>query len=154
MNLANLKMIDVLFNYKEKYSFPQIDFFYVSSLTIQEQTDMFVVNGMWDLRSMDVEHINHTFGCEPGDCPNWPSIRYILAFERTQASFYATNILMPCIVLSLMNLLVFLLPTDAGEKVSFVMTNVLTLVLFQQLVASMLPPSGDDTPIFSESSLH
>lgn len=117
--------------------------------TIEEQLEQFVVNGLWQLSDLKIEHINKTFS---GVDELWPSVRYVVEFERTQASFYATNILFPCILLSLMNLLVFVLPTDSGEKVSFVMTNVLTLVLFQQLVASMLPPSGDDTPIFSEFS--
>ncbi|XP_071817486.1 neuronal acetylcholine receptor subunit alpha-5-like [Apostichopus japonicus] len=108
--------------------------------------DHFAKNGMWRLSGVTVDD-SISKSCET--CDEYSYVRFTLELERTEASFFALNVILPCILLSMMNLLVFFLPPESGEKISFVMTNVLTLVLFQQLVATMLPASGDDTPLLS-----
>lgn len=116
----------------------------------EKVVETFVKNGMWRLSEINVDDSTLTY-CE--DCDEYSYVRFTFEFERTEASFFALNVILPCILLSMMNLLVFFLPPESGEKVSFVMTNVLTLVLFQQLVATMLPASGDDTPLLSEYTI-
>ena len=52
----------------------------------------------------------------------------------------------------MMSLLVFYLPPDCGEKLTLSITNLLALVVFQQIIAENMPPSGDDSPIIGKLS--
>ena len=61
--------------------------------------------------------------------------------------YYILVIVVPCTLLSLINLMVFLLPTESGEKVSLAITNFLALVLVQQLIGEFIPPADDKFPI-------
>ena len=76
-------------------------------------------------------------------------VTYTLFIER-RPMFHVFTFLLPCGLLSLLNLLALLLPTESGEKVSLGITNLLALVLFQQLIADSLPPASVDMPIISK----
>lgn len=104
---------------------------------------VFLQNGVWELARVDKLRYEKDFLC--CDHP-FSLIVYTLYFQRS-STFYVNTILTPCILLSFMNLLVFWLPPDAGEKISLGMTNLLALILFQQLVAENMPPLGDEFPI-------
>ncbi|XP_072014930.1 acetylcholine receptor subunit beta-like [Amphiura filiformis] len=54
---------------------------------------------------------------------------------------------LPCLLLSILSLLVFYLPPDCGEKLTLSITNLLALVVFQQIIAENMPPSSDDSPL-------
>ena len=82
-------------------------------------------------------------------CRLFPEVVYTIVLKR-HPKFYVLSFIIPCGVLSVLNLLVFLLPTESGEKVSLGITNLLALVLFQQLIADSLPPSSRYMPILSK----
>ena len=77
-------------------------------------------------------------------------VLYTVLLKR-RPLFHIFSFILPCGLLSMLNLLAFLLPTESGEKVSLGITNLLALVLFQQLIADSLPPSSSDMPIISKS---
>ena len=64
--------------------------------------------------------------------------------------YYVLNIIMPCGLLSLINLVVFILPTECGEKISLGITNLLALILSQQVIAGIMPPTSDKSPLICE----
>ena len=108
--------------------------------------DSFAENGIWDLEHVHVERVVHFWNC----CPEpYPEIHYTLLLRR-RPIFYVVNIILPCIFISALSLLVFILPAECGEKVSLSITNLLALVVFQQLIAETMPPSGDDPPIIGK----
>ncbi|KAJ8031787.1 Neuronal acetylcholine receptor subunit alpha-9-II [Holothuria leucospilota] len=122
-------------------------------LEVSEDTNAFedeiLSNGIWDLAGLEIEHFVQEYNCS--DCHyGYSQIRYTVELRRTQSLFYGINILLPSFLLSFMNILVFRLPPDCGEKISFVMTNVLALILFQQLVSDSLPPAGNDHPVIGK----
>ena len=49
--------------------------------------------------------------------------------------------------------MVFYLPPDCGEKLTLSITNLLALVVFQQMISETMPPSGDDAPILGNQVL-
>ncbi|XP_071944538.1 neuronal acetylcholine receptor subunit alpha-10-like [Antedon mediterranea] len=107
-----------------------------------EQTE-FTENGVWVLTSVNVARQVRYFNC----CPEpYPILTYSLKLTR-RYEFYLANILLPCILLSFLSMLVFYLPPESGEKISFGMTTILGLLLFQQMIAETLPPSADNAPI-------
>ncbi len=107
----------------------------------------FVENGVWELNDMRVDR-------ELRECCVVPfaEIEYMVLLNR-RPMFHVLSVILPSVLLSLMNLMVFMLPTESGEKVSLGITNLLALVLFQQLIGDSLPPTTDFQPIISTSKL-
>ena len=54
--------------------------------------------------------------------------------------------------ISVLSLLVFYLPAECGEKLTLSITNLLALVVFQQLIAESMPPSGEDPPLIGKKN--
>ncbi len=81
-------------------------------------------------------------------CPNepYPELHFRVVFRR-HPQFYIYHMILPCLFLSVLSLVVFYLPPDCGEKVTFSITNLLALVVFQQIFAENMPPSSDDSPV-------
>lgn len=103
----------------------------------------FVENGVWELNELRVNR-------ELRDCCDFPfaEVEYMVLLNR-RPMFHVLSVILPSVLLSLMNLMVFMLPTESGEKVSLGITNLLALVLFQQLIGDSLPPTTDFQPIIS-----
>ncbi|XP_030850202.1 neuronal acetylcholine receptor subunit alpha-10-like [Strongylocentrotus purpuratus] len=104
---------------------------------------LFFKNGVWILENAISR--NHIFeSC----CYNlsWSTVQFILQIRR-QSSFYTRTVVVPCILLSALMVLVCWLHPASGEKVTLAVSNLLALILFQQLVADRLPPSGETTSI-------
>lgn len=53
------------------------------------------------------------------DCCKEPyqDVKFIVTIRR-RTLYYALNLLIPCVLLSSMTLLIFVLPADSGEKIS------------------------------------
>ncbi|NWS76774.1 ACH10 protein, partial [Crotophaga sulcirostris] len=116
------------------YNGNQIDLH--NQLDTGDLTD-FVENVEWEVLGMPATRNVITYGCcsEP-----YPDVTYTLLLRR-RASFYIFNLLLPCIMVSLLAPLSFYLPADSGEKVSLGVTVLLALTVFQLLVAESMPPS-------------
>ncbi|CBY14764.1 unnamed protein product, partial [Oikopleura dioica] len=88
----------------------------------------------------------------------YPTLDYSLNIRR-KSRFYFHNLLLPCILISMLSPFVFLLPADSGEKVSLGVTILLwprqplSLTVFQLLVAEQMPPS-EQIPIIGEFYLY
>ncbi|XP_038058679.1 neuronal acetylcholine receptor subunit alpha-10-like [Patiria miniata] len=103
----------------------------------------FADNGVWELLLVDVVREEQWYACCPAP---YPEISYFLHLRR-RPLFHVLNIILPCVLLSILNLMVFSLPPESGEKIQLGMTNLLALVLFQQLISESLPPTSDKSPI-------
>ncbi|XP_075404762.1 neuronal acetylcholine receptor subunit alpha-10 [Tenrec ecaudatus] len=78
-----------------------------------------------------------TYGCcsEP-----YPDVTFTLLLRR-RAAAYVCNLLLPCVLISLLAPLAFHLPADSGEKVSLGVTVLLALTVFQLILAESMPPA-------------
>ncbi|XP_072040023.1 neuronal acetylcholine receptor subunit alpha-7-like isoform X1 [Amphiura filiformis] len=103
----------------------------------------FIENGVWHLEDVQVKNVVNVY---PEG--TFPEVVYTILLRR-RPLFHVFSFSLPCGLLSLLNLLAFILPTESGEKVSLGITNLLALVLFQQLIGDSLPPSSTDMPIIS-----
>ncbi|XP_046583796.1 neuronal acetylcholine receptor subunit alpha-10-like [Haliotis rubra] len=102
----------------------------------------FKVNSEWDLVSVPVERHELFYGC----CPEpYPDVTFYVNLRR-KPFFYLVNLLFPCILISAVALLGFILPPDAGEKVSLEITVLLSLSVFMLVVSDTLPPTSDNFP--------
>ena len=71
---------------------------------------------------------------------------------RRKPTFYVINLIFPTGTLSLIQLLVFAIPsTDASsDRVAFGTTNLLTLVVFQTIITEEMPKSSDSVTALSK----
>ncbi|XP_077375103.1 neuronal acetylcholine receptor subunit alpha-7-like isoform X4 [Festucalex cinctus] len=80
-------------------------------------------------------------------CPEpYVAVTYTIMLRR-RSLFYMVNLIIPCILISILALLVFLLPPDSGEKISLGVTVMLSLIVLMLLSAQMIPPTSDSVPL-------
>jgi len=76
--------------------------------------------------------------------------RFLIYITRKPAHFFFTLVL-PCILLSLLMLLVFLVPPESGEKISLHITILLSFTVFQLVICDSMPQSSDFVPIIGKA---
>uniref|UniRef100_A0A8B9M021 Si:ch211-39a7.1 n=1 Tax=Astyanax mexicanus TaxID=7994 RepID=A0A8B9M021_ASTMX len=103
----------------------------------------YMPNGEWDLVGVPGSRNEIFYDCckEP-----YPDVTFVVTIRR-RTLYYALNLLIPCVLLSSMTLLIFLLPADSGEKISLGITVLLSLTVFMLLVAEIMPATSDSIPL-------
>ena len=71
-----------------------------------------------------------------------------ITLER-KPMYYILNIFLPICLLTLLNLFVFLLPVESGEKVSFVVTIFLSLAVFLTIVSGEIPENSENISLLN-----
>ncbi|KAK6747176.1 hypothetical protein RB195_000410 [Necator americanus] len=99
-------------------------------------------NGEWELqKTFATRNIQH-YQC----CPE-PYYDIVFTFViRRRVLYYAFNLILPCILITLLTLTGFTLPPDAGEKMSLQITIMLSICIFQNYLAEMSPPTSEAVP--------
>ena len=69
---------------------------------------------------------------------------------KRKARYTVVNVITPIILLSVMDLLVFWLPPESGEKVSLGITVLLSFSVFLLVVDERLPRTSDTVPVLSK----
>ncbi|MBN3315871.1 ACHA7 protein, partial [Atractosteus spatula] len=106
----------------------------------------YMPNGEWDLVGVPGNRNEIFYDCckEP-----YPDVTFVVTIRR-RTLYYALNLLIPCVLLSSMTLLVFVLPADSGEKISLGITVLLSLTVFMLLVAEIMPATSDSIPLIGQ----
>ena len=68
---------------------------------------------------------------------------------KRRPAFAVINILLPMVFMVVLNLLVFILPVDSGERVSYSITVLLAIAVFLTLVGDNLPKTSKPTAMLS-----
>ncbi|XP_055894100.1 acetylcholine receptor subunit alpha-like isoform X2 [Biomphalaria glabrata] len=102
--------------------------------------DFFIKHGEWELKDTNLT-IKELVAA------GWKGSTIELKFElKRRPTFLLINIVLPVVFLSFLNILVFIIPADSGEKISYGITVLLALSVFLSIVGSLLPRSGEATP--------
>lgn len=64
--------------------------------------------------------------------------------------YYTYNIIIPCVMLSILTLLCFWMKPDSGEKISLGLTILLAFSVFMLLIAENMPSTSVHVPIIGE----
>ncbi|KAK3104118.1 hypothetical protein FSP39_024558 [Pinctada imbricata] len=99
------------------------------------QVDMFYFrkNSQWNVQSAIIKpHDNVEFN---------GTITAVLVLKR-HPEYFTVNILIPVLFLCLLNPVVFLLPVESGERISYTVTIFLSLAVFMTLVNDNMPKSS------------
>ncbi|XP_021358068.1 uncharacterized protein LOC110453448 [Mizuhopecten yessoensis] len=94
-------------------------------------------NGEWTYlgSSVDRDVIIET---TPSGQMKYAMLRYIMKLERKRA-FYVTNIILPVTLTAILNVLVFMIPNDSGEKIGYALTILLALAVLLTMIADSMP---------------
>ena len=76
-------------------------------------------------------------------------IEYRMALRR-KPDFYVNTLVVPSLLLSWLGTVIFMLPSECGEKLSFSITLFLALYINQVIVSEFLPPSADTYPLIAK----
>uniref|UniRef100_A0AAR2KZ14 Neuronal acetylcholine receptor subunit alpha-7 n=1 Tax=Pygocentrus nattereri TaxID=42514 RepID=A0AAR2KZ14_PYGNA len=106
----------------------------------------YIANGEWDLVGVPGRRNEKFYDCcqEP-----YPDVTFTVVMRR-RTLYYGLNLLIPCVLISTLALLVFLLPADSGEKISLGITVLLSLTVFMLLVAEIMPATSDSVPLIAQ----
>ena len=106
--------------------------------------ETYIQHGEWEILRTDVYSINKVYQYYLDE--SFPEV-YFTIYIRRKYTFYFMYILLPCLMLSGVLLMVFLLPADSGEKVSLGVSILVSISVFLLLVASNVPDTSDAIPI-------
>ncbi len=106
--------------------------------------DVYKKHGEWDIIKTESMRLEQFFDSDRG-IP-FPTVKFVLHLKR-KPRFYMINVVAPCILMSVLALLVFYLPPDSGEKVSLGITVLLSFSVFLLLIAENVPKTSDYVPL-------
>lgn len=109
----------------------------------------FVHNGEWEL--VDVKAIRNVvhYPC----CPEpFPDVTFTIHIRR-RTLYYTYNIIIPCVMLSVLTLLGFWMRPDSGEKVTLGLTVLLAFSVFMLLIAENMPPTSNHVPLIGNNQI-
>ena len=87
----------------------------------------------------------------PTCCPVTVYQRIHAYFQFTRLRpFYVINLIIPSVALSFCMVLVFLLPTDSGERLGYSLTILLSYTVVMTLTAELMPTTSKEIPIIGD----
>jgi nicotinic acetylcholine receptor len=106
----------------------------------------FVSNGEWELVGVKSVRNELYYTC----CPEpFPDVTFTLHIRR-RTLYYTYNVLIPCIMLSILTLLGFWMRPDSGEKVTLGLTVLLAFSVFMLLIAENMPATSNFVPLIGK----
>lgn len=121
----------------------------VTNRTLDVDLTNYVDNGEWTLIDTKAVRNVKVYPC----CPEpFPDVTFYLHLRR-RVLYYAFNVIIPCVLLSLLTLTGFLLPPESGEKVTLGLTVLLAFSVFMLLIAENMPPTSEYIPLIGKQGL-
>ena len=118
--------------------------------TIETNVQFLIENGEWELENLKLDTNPRITNIE-GVVITYPM--YTVSFElRRKASFYVIILMVPSILVSLISIIGFLLPSESGEKVSLQLTALLSYSLVFLVIVDIIPPVGGKFPLIGKFS--
>ena len=79
----------------------------------------------------------------------YPTFEIIFELQR-KPSFYVMILMLPSTLVTFISVIGFLLPSEAGEKVSLQLTSLLSYMLLALVVVDIIPPIGGNFPLIGK----
>jgi hypothetical protein len=84
-----------------------------------------------------------------GNFFGYNSYTLFLATLERRSKYFVINVIVPVLFLAILNSLVFILPVESGERVSYAITVLLSIAVFLTLVGDNIPKSSKPMSLFS-----
>ena len=105
-----------------------------------------VDNGEWEVLDVACNTNTITYPCCEEE---FDDATFIISIKR-KPMFYLYNLLFPCVMLSLIGILVFLLPSESGEKASLAVTVLLAMTVFMHIIMGHVPATSEVIPLLGK----
>ena len=102
-------------------------------------------SGQWDLGKTNASVVRENAGLNK----TYDSVIFQVNLIRNPG-YYMLILICPCLMVSALEVLMFLLPADAGEKVSLGITGLLSFSVSLLMIADNLPRQSDQIPLMSK----
>lgn len=99
-------------------------------------------NGEWTILTSEIVEVNSSY-----DNLIYTNVLYIFTLQR-QSLFPVLSMVLPVVLTSCLNIFVFILPVQGGERLPLCVTVFLTLSVFLSIVDQTLPKSSNGVSIF------
>jgi len=106
--------------------------------------DNYQLNEEWHLKSTSADVNKLKYNCCPDD---YYDITFNFTLKR-HSGYYETNIIIPTFATASLILITLLIPWESGERISFTVTVMLSLIVFLLLLSDILPKSNQN-PLLS-----
>ncbi|XP_075264456.1 neuronal acetylcholine receptor subunit alpha-7-like, partial [Convolutriloba macropyga] len=100
-------------------------------------------NSQWDVERVSIKEMNRT--AYFGEQHVFDQIRYTIHMKR-KPTFFINTLVLPCSLLTFLNVLSVILPVESGEKSSLAITIMLAQVVNLLILSSILPTSSEFFP--------
>ncbi|XP_035209216.1 neuronal acetylcholine receptor subunit alpha-10-like [Stegodyphus dumicola] len=119
----------------------------VMNRTSEVDLSNYVPNGEWELLDARIVRNVVYYSCcrEP-----FPDVTITLVIRR-KTLYYMYNVVMPCMMMSVLTLLVFCLPPDSGEKIALGVTVLLAFSVFMLAIAEKMPETSESIPLLGKT---
>ena len=123
----------------------------LTNVSSEVETAAFKLNGEWDMTSTVAGWNEVILPC----CQDirYSKVIFTLIMQR-RYTFYVMNIVVPCVLLSVLILMVFCVPPEAGEKISAGISVLLAFTVFLLMLADNVPRTSLDVPILGKLLLY
>ncbi|OWF45407.1 acetylcholine receptor subunit beta-type unc-29-like [Mizuhopecten yessoensis] len=91
-------------------------------------------NGLWNIISTDISGVQRNSRAEK-------KLMIEIKFNR-RSSYHVIHILVPMLVMSILNILIFIIPVDGSNRIDYAVTMLLTLSVFLTVVTDTLPSAS------------
>ncbi|XP_045159116.2 acetylcholine receptor subunit alpha-type unc-38-like [Mercenaria mercenaria] len=98
-------------------------------------------NALWDVTGSEAKTEILGTGKES-------EITFTMHLKRKPA-FAVINVILPILVLSLLNVLVFVLVPESGERIGYCITTLLAIAVYMTIVSDLLPQTAEPVPLIS-----
>ncbi|KAH9498426.1 Neuronal acetylcholine receptor subunit beta-3 [Bulinus truncatus] len=115
----------------------------VKQSVVNVDMSTYIKNSEWDLLSMKLEKIITNRSRGLGIHPHITA----MLFLKRNTFYYLFNIIVPCMMLSMLTLMTFWLSPTSGEKVTLGLSVFLAFSMFMLLIAEEVPASSDAVPL-------
>ena len=109
----------------------------------------FRVNGEWEAIKTEITK-DETVETKKGVSMYYDKLHFWLYMKRRD-EFYNTNVMLPIVLSSFLVTLVFVVPVECGEKLSYTLTILLTIAVFLTVISDMLPAISLTTSILGKN---
>ncbi|GFO02743.1 neuronal acetylcholine receptor subunit alpha-7 [Plakobranchus ocellatus] len=108
--------------------------------------DATISNGEWDIKSAVARPYFYPSTYKIGTAHT--GVKFVIELMRKR-TFYVLNTIIPVVMLSLLNVLVFLLPASSGEKMALAVTVLLSFTVYLSIISEVMPKTSESISILA-----
>ncbi|KAK6185906.1 hypothetical protein SNE40_008042 [Patella caerulea] len=103
-------------------------------------------NGEWDIARTEALPYSYPSTYKQGT--SHTGVKFFV-YLRRKRTFYILNTIIPVVMLSLLNVLVFILPADCGERMALAVTVLLSFTVYLGIISDVMPKTSESLSLLA-----